>query len=253
MTRQTGEPMPTDWPVQWHEVIDSTNEEARRVIAAGRASPGWIAAREQTAGRGRLSRTWISTPGNLFASALFPLARGVAEAAELPFVAALAVAEAAERLVPGLQARLKWPNDVRVNQAKLSGILIESVTQSAQVWAIVGIGINVRHAPDSLGQQVTSLASQGAAPGVNAETALEALREAFTAARILHSQGFDLILNHWLARAEALGERIVVGLPAGPVEGIFDGLEPDGALRLLRDDGQLSRVSAGDVRLVREG
>jgi BirA family biotin operon repressor/biotin-[acetyl-CoA-carboxylase] ligase len=244
---------PVHWPVHWYDRLDSTNEEARRIATGSLASARWIAAHEQIAGRGRLARVWASPAGNLYASALLPVAGGLAEAAELPFVTAIAVADAVEALLPGLNVRLKWPNDIRVNGAKLGGILIETLATPGQLWAIVGIGLNVRSVPEGLDQPVASLAGLGAPPGLDAVTTLEALRAAFATARGVQASGFANVLAAWTRRAEGLGETVSVSLPGGRIEGRFDGLEADGAMRLRLPDDQFQRISAGDVRLVREG
>src|ERR1700753_1319641 len=111
-----------------HEKIGSTNDEARRLAAEGAPHGTVIHADEQTAGRGRLAHTWFSPPGNLYLSILLRTGQSAARSAELSFLAALAVADTVEALLPRqIRAMLKWPNDVLINGAKIAGILLEQV------------------------------------------------------------------------------------------------------------------------------
>ena len=135
------------WPVHRLDTIDSTNTEARRRAQAGVFENCWILADEQTAGRGRLQRHWASPKGNIFSSALFREPGGIQVAARIPFAAALAVSDTALEYAPGADVRVKWPNDVRVNKAKLSGILIETGQDEQGLWVIAGMGVNVAQVP----------------------------------------------------------------------------------------------------------
>lgn len=237
-------------PAVWHDDIDSTSEEAKRIAARGRFTEHWIAARAQTAGRGRLGRSWKSPPGNLFASALLAVPGGLAMATRLPFAAALAVHDVVAAVAPYADVRLKWPNDVRVGGAKLSGILIESGETEGQVWAVVGIGINVAEAPEGTGQPATCLAELSPATPINVDHALDALRKSFATRWQEARETFGDTRAAWCARAE-LG--VMRAQPGGePVEGEFDGLEPDGGLRLRLHSGERATIRAGDVELVRK-
>src|SRR6185503_19704129 len=100
------------------ERIDSTNAEARRLAESGERGPLWIWSDEQTGGRGRLGRTWVSEPGNLYVTCLFQTAAAVAAVAQVSFVAAIAVHELASDLLPKEKLFLKWPNDVLLDGAK---------------------------------------------------------------------------------------------------------------------------------------
>ncbi|MEL6259087.1 MAG: biotin--[acetyl-CoA-carboxylase] ligase, partial [Pseudomonadota bacterium] len=135
--------MSRDWPVYWFEDIDSTNEEARRRAAGVASVQGqWIAAKRQSAGRGRLHRTWTTIDGNLFATALFSWENPFADAVRIPFAAGLAVVDACRRFAPRADLHLKWPNDVRAAGAKVAGILVETGGATTP-WVAVGIGVNV--------------------------------------------------------------------------------------------------------------
>lgn len=238
-------------PVYWFDDIDSTSEEAKRRARRGETSPVWIAARQQNAGKGRLGRDWFSPVGNLYTTVLFPEPGGLGVAARIPFAAALAVRESCERAVPGLDAKLKWPNDVRVRTEKLSGILTESGATNGLVWVALGIGINVLHTPESVGQAATSLKQEGAAPGLSPEHVLEDLRTALSTRLDQARADFAGLLQDWLKVAEGKGERVQAGPINDRVEGIFEDLAEDGGLILRLPNGTQRTIRAGDVDLVK--
>ena len=238
-------------PVHWYDEIDSTSEEAKRRAKSGDTSPVWIAARQQTAGRGRLGRTWVSPPGNLFTTGVFPEPGGIRNAARIPFAAALAVLDACKPFVQDTAIQLKWPNDVRVDGAKLCGILVESGETNGLVWVATGIGINVQYAPDGAGQSATSLRDLGAASGVQPDHVLSELTQSF-AKRVTQARtDFAGLLADWTRHAEGLGEQIEAGPVDARVTGIFEGLADDGGLILRLPDGARQTIRAGDVELVR--
>ena len=144
------------------ENIDSTNEEAQRRLAARCEVPLWIVAEEQSQGRGRAGRRWVSPKGNVYASLILRLSVSPAVATQLSFVTALAAHEAIACHISPAQRpslRLKWPNDVMLGGAKVAGILIESFAspRDGGLTIIAGIGINVSAAPADTGRPVTTL------------------------------------------------------------------------------------------------
>ena len=136
--------------VRNHASLDSTNSEALRLARAGERGPLWIVARDQTAGRGRRGREWVSAAGNLAASLLFTSSVAPAVAATLGFVASLAVCETCRALAPGPIFALKWPNDVLANGGKVAGLLLESEAQGGALAIVVGIGVNLASAPEGM-------------------------------------------------------------------------------------------------------
>ncbi|WP_417492210.1 biotin--[acetyl-CoA-carboxylase] ligase [Maricaulis sp.] len=234
--------------IEWLDETGSTNIEARDRALAGERGPLWIAARRQNAGRGRRGRAWQSLDGNLFASGLYAFNRSPAQAAELSFVAALAVAELCDiALGDAARTRVKWPNDVLVDGRKVSGILLESgAAPAGGLWLAIGIGVNLAVAPDDLDRPVTSLARAGGR--LQREAALEHLAAAFQRnVELWLRSGFGAIRDQWLARAHGLGQRCVVRLDHETLDGVFGDLGPDGALRLDLDSGQHRYISAGEV------
>ena len=140
--------------------VDSTNEEAFRRHAAGEAGPLWLRARRQTAGRGRSGRAWVSPEGNLHVSLLLTEPLAPAERPRVGFVAGLAIVEALEIVAEAAGPfRLKWPNDVLADGAKVAGLLLEARGPDALV---VGWGVNLAHAPRGTETPAASLADRGA-------------------------------------------------------------------------------------------
>lgn len=243
-----GEPI----PVLAFDEIDSTNLEARRRAEQGETGPLWITAGVQTAGRGRRGRSWDTSRGNLAATLLMVTDKAPAEAAQLSFIAALAIRDLAERYAPASLVRLKWPNDVLVDGRKLSGILIESGRNAAGLlWLALGMGVNLAHAPENLERPATSLAAHLktglAVPPAPAE-ALTHLSDAFVRhASTWLAAGFGPLREAWEQGAAGLGQPCVARLDRETVEGVAEGLDGDGALLLRLADRSLRRISAGDV------
>ncbi|MCE9651397.1 MAG: biotin--[acetyl-CoA-carboxylase] ligase [Parvibaculum sp.] len=233
--------------------IDSTNEEARRLGEAGEAGPVWITAEVQTAGRGRRGRAWASPSGNFMGTLFLRPQCSPRKAAELSFVAAVAVHDAVDGLLPPTlrpELKLKWPNDLLHGGRKLAGILLESsgIAGAELAWLAIGMGINLAQHPDNVEFPATSLAALGV-PGVAPAQALERLAAAFDARlrQWRDVRGFAAIREAWLARAAGLGGPITVRLADETFEGTFEGLAPDGALEVRLPSGTLRQVSAGDV------
>lgn len=244
--------MNPDWPIYWLDEIDSTNEEARRRATQIGFTAQWIAARRQSAGRGRLGRNWVSPEGNLYTTALFRWTGALRDMTRIPFAAALAVADTVGELAPTSDPKLKWPNDVRCKGRKVSGILVESGEAHETRWIAVGMGINVVSAPVGVGQETVSIAHLRGDTAVDASMVLEGLRAAFSK-RLKDTQtSFESTRKNWLARAEGLGSRIRVNVNGEYKEGLFKDMGPDGALLLQLHNGDIQTIRAGDVELIKE-
>jgi BirA family transcriptional regulator, biotin operon repressor / biotin---[acetyl-CoA-carboxylase] ligase len=235
------------WRIIRLGAVDSTNEEGRRRALTGDTSRLWIVAEEQTAGRGRRGRGWISPRGNLHASALIldPCPRPVAP--QLGFIAGVALARAASDL-GATDVGLKWPNDLMSHGAKCAGILIEGFgVGGGRTACVVGIGVDCAHAPEGLGYATSCLTragGQAVAPGELFERLIERFDDALDEWRA--GQGFDRIRAAWLDYAVGLGERIAIQNGGGQREGVFDGIDATGRL-LMRSEHGLDAVEAADV------
>jgi BirA family biotin operon repressor/biotin-[acetyl-CoA-carboxylase] ligase len=212
--------------------------------AAGAPEGEWLRAISQTAGRGRLGRDWVSPPGNLYASTLVRLRAGDPLPATLALVAAVALDEVLRGW--GAQPVIKWPNDLLLGGAKLSGILLERSGEAV----IIGIGVNLAHHPDGLGRAVTSLAAAGlGAP--DPALFLADLAEAFARWLARWRDDPGAVVRRWSEAAHPPGTALSVRLPGAPaLDGLFDGLESDGALRLRLASGDIRIVHAGDVFMI---
>ncbi len=233
--------LPDGWTLVALASVGSTNDEAARLAEAGAPEGTVVWSREQTGGRGRRGRHWASPIGNLYTSTVLPPACNAARAAELGFVAALAVAD----IVPaGREVRLKWPNDVLVGGGKVAGILPESaIGQGGEVEHVVmGVGVNVGFAP-----QLPDMRYPGAALGGSVETALERFT-AGLAARLSQwrRDGFETVRAAWLAKAGPLGLEVDVKLGEELVRGRFAGLDCEGALLLDTPAGP-RKIVAGEL------
>lgn len=167
-------------------------------------------------------------------------------AATLALVAAVAVQETLAVLAPAADPRIKWPNDILIGDAKLSGMLLERAGDAV----VIGIGINIAHHPEDIGRRATSLSAMGC--DVDASATLDILAEAF--ARWLglwRSGGIAPVRARWLERAHPLGTALAATQAEGSrIEGLFDGLDGDGALMLRLASGERRAIHAGDVFLI---
>jgi BirA family transcriptional regulator, biotin operon repressor / biotin---[acetyl-CoA-carboxylase] ligase len=231
--------------VRHYDRLGSTNDEARRLAEAGVMHGTAVHADEQTSGRGRLSRRWFSPPGNLYLSIVLRLDLPPTRSLELGFLAALAVADAVDALLPHqVRATLKWPNDVLVRDGKIAGILVEQAGEAM----IVGIGLNVLHAPAGVPYKVSTIVECGGLATVDGtrEKLLQALGSWI---EVWQQDGFAPIRAAWLARAPAHGCTLGVRLADRFVTGWFAGIDTDGALLLDTPQGR-GRIVAGDVTVV---
>jgi BirA family transcriptional regulator, biotin operon repressor / biotin---[acetyl-CoA-carboxylase] ligase len=235
--------------VETFEALGSTNEEALARARRGERGPLWIRALRQTSGRGRRGRLWVSEPGNLYATLLLADPCPAACAAELSFVAALAVHDAivdtAAALGPHL--RLKWPNDVLIDGAKVAGILVEGENIDNTLTVVIGGGVNCASHPIETSYPATDLAAAGAA--VTTESLFSALARTMTArlAQWNRGEGFASIREDWLRRAGGLGRDIRVVIGAREAAGRFETLDERGRLVLRHTDGRTEVLAAGDV------
>lgn len=232
-------PFPRAWPRGWHvrHVVEtgSTNADLVAAVATGAPSRTVLLADHQSAGRGRLDRTWTAPPGtNLLVSFLFRDGDLAGAPVDLMRRVALAAIDAVDA-VAAVEAQLKWPNDVLAgpshDMAKLAGLL----AQRADAATVVGLGLNVGWAPEG----AAKLGAQYAPADV-----LTALLEAFDR---LPGDVHDLH-DLYVARLATLGQEVRVELPAGePLIGRATGVEPDGRLVVLDACAVTHRIDAGDV------
>ena len=240
--------MSAAWPasvagfaVESHGKVGSTQDLARAHALRGR-SDIVVVADAQTGGRGRLDRSWVSPPGNLYASAVVdvPVAPRLLPACSLAVAVALADAIAAF----GPLVRVKWPNDLLLDGRKLAGILLEHHERRL----LVGTGVNVATPPPGQPEAATLARAGVRATAADVLTAyLPRLRFWLEA---MHREGFEPVRQAWLERAAGLGRPLRVTLAHGILEGHHGGIDATGALLVETAAGPVA-VAVGDVELVR--
>lgn len=194
-----------------------------------------------------MGRDWQSPVGNFYGSTLVRLTAGVPPPATLALVAAVALYDAFRFLAPDVDFRIKWPNDLMVDGAKISGILLERADDAV----VVGIGVNLAFHPEGLPRKVTSLAALGVAVPTpeDFQHILAARFDAWLDS--WRRAGLAAVRSAWVERAHAKGTALSVNAPDGSVtEGLFEGLAEDGALLLRLADGTIRAIHAGDIFLI---
>jgi BirA family biotin operon repressor/biotin-[acetyl-CoA-carboxylase] ligase len=234
----------------FEEVALTGSTNADLLIRATQGAPEglWLRADAQDGGRGRLGRSWESPKGNLFASVIVRLRDSDPSPAGLAFVTAVAAYDAVRHMAPQVDIRLKWPNDILTHDgSKLCGILLERAADAV----VVGIGLNLVWHPQNLDRKVSDLLTLGGTPP-DAQTALEILADAFARyLNIWRLSGLGAIVRHWEGHAHPRGTALSAKLPDGEeVDGLYAGLDDDGALQLRLADGSIRAIHAADVFLI---
>jgi len=226
----------------------STNADLLARAVQGAPEGLWLRADAQDGGRGRLGRIWESPSGNLFASTIVRLRDTDPLPASLAFVTAVAVFDAVRQMAPQVPICVKWPNDILTpDGAKLCGVLLERASDAV----VVGIGLNLVWHPQNLDRKVTDLLTLGATPP-DAQTAVEMVAEVFARyLAIWRQSGLEVIVRQWEARAHPRGTALSAKLPDGEhLDGLYAGLNEDGALQLRLADGAIRAIHAADVFLI---
>ena len=245
-----------EWPktVARHVLatVDSTNAHALR-LAPSLAGPAWFLGLEQTAGRGRRARPWLSPRGNLYATLLMQPTEPPEQIALRSFVAALALRDAFVALTDlPTSFALKWPNDVLLNGGKVAGILLESSSDGRGGFHLaIGVGVNLIGAPDASQLEpgatlpVSLLAETGLR--VSPEAFLDALAPAYAAREaVFVTEGFAPLRQEWLDHAARLGEAIRARTGTQTREGVFETIDPAGNLILRMSSGPVA-IPAAEV------
>jgi BirA family transcriptional regulator, biotin operon repressor / biotin---[acetyl-CoA-carboxylase] ligase len=234
--------------------LASTNDRAKVLAEEGAVHGEVVIAESQTAGRGRRGRSWSSPPRqNLYLSAVLRPQLSPQRAAELTLTAAVATCDVIRQA--GVEAAIKWPNDVMIRGRKLAGILTEMGADSQAVhWVVLGIGVNLNVDPAAFPAELRENATS-----VSAERGQPVPRALFTAALLGRleewldrhaAEGFEPVRRAWCERSDMLGHRVAVRVDDREVEGLAETIDETGAL-LVRAGDRVERVLAGDVSLLR--
>lgn len=242
--------------VEWLSEVDSTNSYARRKLAEGFANlPALLVADKQTAGRGRTTRTWWSPAGCLMCSLVVSQEELPDDSAvwpQLSLVAGVAAAEAAETELPNVEVKLKWPNDLTIDDRKLAGILVEAIPlqPDGRMAFVIGIGLNVAidwsEADSQLRARACSL-SQFASQEVTVENVLIRFIECLQDSLNDWKKGRALWWQQWQRRSLLTGRTIHLQLPGGTeLIGHCEGIDTSGRL-VVRDAVQCHHIQSADV------
>jgi BirA family biotin operon repressor/biotin-[acetyl-CoA-carboxylase] ligase len=241
--------------VHHHDSVGSTNEVAFRLAQDGAEHGEMVVAEQQTSGKGRRGRVWVSPPGlNLYFSAILRPELPPQRAPELTLVAAVALAEALRD--GGTDAAIKWPNDVHIDGRKVAGILTELSAEPERVhFVVLGVGVNLNsqaeHFPEDLRAMATSvaLASGQRVHRARFTAALWGKMEAWLDRYL--DEGFDAVRTRWKALSSTLGQDVLVRTDRQELRGLAEDIDPSGALMVRTEGGTLERVLAGDVEQLR--
>jgi len=233
--------------------IGSTNSRIRELAEQGAQEGTVLIADRQSAGRGRLGRRWESPSGvNLYCSILLKPQMPVQQAPQLTFLSAVAATETLNQ-VCHLSAHVKWPNDILVKGAKISGLLNEMNAETEQIhYVILGIGINLNMTTDQFPQELnypaTSVLIETGKPVdriLFLQTFLEKLDQYYLEFK---QQGFAPIRKRWENLCNLMNQKVAVVQQSNTLTGTVVGIDYDGALQVQSSDGQIERILAGDVK-----
>jgi BirA family biotin operon repressor/biotin-[acetyl-CoA-carboxylase] ligase len=235
-----------DWSIYHYQKIGSTNDYAKTHALNSNEEKFGVVSDVQISGKGRRGRDWSSPEGNLYSSLAFSLDyMDLNNIGEIAFVVSLAVRDAILDLAPELKdnLKLKWPNDVLINDKKISGILLEKTDD----YLVVGVGINIIELPDinNILYQATSLKNEKC--DIDRDRFLEVYVRKFDYwLEQRKNNSFELIRDNWIKSAKGLNTIIKVNYPTSSISGKFVGLDENGGL-LLETDSEIKTIYAGDV------
>ncbi|MFT8353567.1 MAG: biotin--[acetyl-CoA-carboxylase] ligase [Gluconobacter japonicus] len=237
------------WRFELYETLGSTSDLCKEKAEAGAQEKLAIQAFTQTSGRGTRGRSWVDPGGNLAISLLFRPVNATDFLAAIPFLTALSLYETARQFSTGeADFMLKWPNDLLLSERKMAGVLIEAGGRADHKWIVVGIGANLRQAPEIEGRKLSALSEVAAPPdpvvfGRNLTLQMDHWVGVWEAA------GFAPIREAWLERAHPIGRHLAVQRRETYISGSFSGLDEQGRLLLALPSGEIIPVVTGDILL----
>ena len=239
--------------VAYHKETTSTQEIAKALASQGVAEGTIVVAETQSGGRGRVGRQWSSPQGGVYFSMILRPDMKPSEALRLPLVAGVAVAQAIKRNTK-LAPKLKWPNDIMLQDRKVGGILTEMSAEIDRLdWVIIGIGLNVNTSHESYPEEVQGVATSLMELGGKIIPRVKLLQDILFEFESLYDDlvksGFEPIRARWKALSNTICANVVVSMPTEKVTGIAVDIDLDGALILKKGDGSLEKILAGVVSL----
>ncbi|MDZ5730955.1 biotin--[acetyl-CoA-carboxylase] ligase (plasmid) [Enterobacter sp. D2] len=224
--------------------VDSTNNEARRIVQHTGNMNFALSAREQTAGKGRYNRKWISAPGNIAVTIVVPLPDDRTSLPTLSLVAGIAIHDALSLIIRDADVQIKWPNDILINGAKVSGTLIEADPRAIYV----GIGINMT--ADNMGLENIAAGLAGFTDKDTTDVLQSLLHRWDDYFSLWKTYGFSVLRSSYEGRMKGLNQMTEISLDAGKtqiVSGICRGTDTEGRILLETPDGVVKAWNYGDV------
>ncbi len=239
--------------ISCYREVTSTQSIAKSMAAQGAREGTVIVAETQSGGQGRIARSWVSPVGGIYFSIILRPDIKPAEALQFPLIAGIAVARAIDKLT-GIKPKLKWPNDIIVNDRKAGGIRTEMSAEVDRLeWIIIGIGLNVNTPHESFPPEIESSAVSLMEAGGKQVPRVKLLQYVLTELEALYDgfskSGFELLREQWKALSNTIGAEVTISSPTEQLVGRAIDIDSDGALILQKEDGTKERIIAGDVRL----
>lgn len=243
--------------VRWYREVDSTNKLASEIVKSGVRQETIIVTDSQSQGRGRFERVWHSPDEKgLWFSIVLPYYSEISRAAQITLLTAVAVTEAVKKIT-GIDAGIKWPNDLLIDNKKLCGILTEMVTDSKSddVTVIVGIGLNVNMSLEDMTEEIQSKStSLFIESGVETDRKIllaEIMKSFHSWLSIWINEGFDVIRNQWIAYNVTIGKELKVNSWDEYYCGRATGMDEYGSLEILDSNNNLQKLNSGEVSLIK--
>lgn len=255
LLQQIKDGLATSWlgrTIHYHDAVESTNSLAMELAQEGCPEGTVVLADQQLSGRGRAGRTWHSPAGvGIYCSLVLRPKMAPAKGQLITLMVGVAIVKAIV-LLTKLSPRVKWPNDILVNDKKVAGILLESMVCGGQIsHAVIGFGINVNNGPGDLPEDIrvnaSSLFMELKKPVKRGKLAVEIFSELERLYSRLQREDFPFILEQWRHHSATLGQRIAVWQKDKAVEGIAVDLSEDGSLLVKAEGGKHIAIHAGDV------
>ena len=239
--------------VAYQKETTSTQEIAKALASQGVAEGTITVAETQSGGRGRVGRQWSSPQGGIYFSIVLRPDMKPSEALRLPLVAGVAVAQAVKRNTK-IAPKLKWPNDIMIQDRKVGGILTEMGAEMDSLnWVIVGIGLNVNTSHKSFPEDVEGIATSLMEAGGKSIPRVKLLQDILVEFESLYGElaksGFEPIRARWKALSNTIGANVVVSMPTEQITGLAIDIDSDGALILKKENGSLEKIIAGVVSM----
>ncbi|RJE90075.1 biotin--[acetyl-CoA-carboxylase] ligase [Paenibacillus sp. 1011MAR3C5] len=238
--------------VHYYEQVKSTQDSARELAESGAPEGTLVLAEEQTGGRGRMGRGWVSPQGKgIWMSMVMQPHVPIHCAPQLTLLTAVALCRSLRRMT-GLPIGIKWPNDLLIRGKKISGILLESAAEDERLkYIVAGVGISVNLSegdyPEELLAKATSLRIEAGQPFNRSEIVTQFLQEWETLYDLFLQEGFSAIAALWESLSVSIGQKVRLITPQGELEGTPVGLEESGAIRIERADGSLVAIFSAEM------